>query len=222
MGHRHHAAGTGRRARGSFTPALGLDVLTPLYDVAVEALGFGRSFKAEVSRLADVQPDESVLDLGCGTGTLLGALLVAQLHGRYAGIDPDPRVLALAKRRLQGHGVELVEGYAENLPFPAGSFDVVISTLTFHHLADPSKRAALQEVGRVLTGSGRFLLVDFGRPGSWVARTLLGAGSLVDGRANMRANLAGDLPGLLGETGFEVREVRPPRRGVSFLLATRS
>ena len=155
------------KASGSaFTPALAYSVLTPVYDLALEILGFGRSFKAAVANLADVKPGQAVLDLGCGTGTLLQALLARRPDARFTGLDPDPRVLAMAHRRLQRSAMspELVAGYAQNLPFPDAAFDLVVSTLTFHHLPGPVKVAALREVRRVLAPHGRFLLVDFGMP----------------------------------------------------------
>lgn len=204
-----------------FTPALAYSVLTPVYDVALEVLGFGRAFKAAVAELTDVQPGEAVLDLGCGTGTLLQALVARQSDARFTGIDPDPRVLALARRRLRrsARRVELVEGYAQDLPFPNEAFDQVVSTLIFHHLPDPVKVAALREVRRVVVPHGRFLLVDFGTPPSRVAQVLLDIGSLFDGRENMRANLAGELPAMVAAAGFDVGEVSRPHRGVRHLLA---
>jgi len=52
--------------RSAFRPALACSVLTPVYAIALEVLGFGRSFKAAVAQLAEVEPGEAVLDLGCG------------------------------------------------------------------------------------------------------------------------------------------------------------
>lgn len=208
--------------RLAFTPALAYSVLTPVYDVALEVLGFGRSFKAAVAELAEVNPGEAVLDLGCGTGTLLRALVARQSDARYTGIDPDPQVLAIARRRLQRNArppVELTQGYAQDLPFPDAAFDLVISTLIFHHLPDQVKVAALREVRRVLTPHGRFLLVDFGTPPTRTAQVLLTIASLFDGRDNMRANLAGELPAMAAAADFNVTEVTRPRRGVRHLLA---
>jgi hypothetical protein len=59
--------------RSAFTPALAYSVLTPVYDLALEVLGFGRSFKAAVAELADV------------TGTLLQALLARRPDARFTG-----------------------------------------------------------------------------------------------------------------------------------------
>ena len=203
----------------SFKPALAFRILTPLYDTVLDLLGLGRSFHQEVARLAQVQPGEVVLDLGCGTGTLLETLLTQRPEARYVGVDPDAQVLGIASRKLRRHAsvVRLLTGYGDNLPVADRAFDIVVSTLTFHHLTDLAKRATLTEVHRVLRPTGRFLLIDFGRPTSRAAKVLLTVGSLFDGRANMRANLAGELPTLLHQAGFAVAELRPPRRGVHYL-----
>jgi SAM-dependent methyltransferase len=72
-----------------------------------------------------------------------------------------------------------------------------VSTLVFHHLPDDTKRAAFREVARLLRQGGRFLLVDFGQPQTVLSRSLQLVGSLFDGRANLRGNLAGRLPPML-------------------------
>ncbi len=204
----------------SYTPPLAYSALTPVYDVTLQLLGFGATFKNGVARLADVRAQETVLDLGCGTGTLLRALTARQPDARYTGLDPDLRALATASRRLRAEAgrVTLIQGYAQHLPMADHSFDVVLSTLIFHHLADGVKRQAIREVHRVLRPGGRFLLVDFGKPQTAAARALLWLGSVFDGRDNMRTNLAGELPAMLAEAGFSQTEIAPSRRSVRYLL----
>ena len=211
----------GDASRRSFTPALAFRVLTPLYDTVLELLGLGRAFHREVARLARVQPGEMVLDLGCGTGTLLEALSTLRPDASYVGVDPDPQALTIAHGKLRRRlpAVQLLTGYGDHLPVADRNFDVVVSTLTFHHLTDSAKRSTLAEVRRILRPAGRFLLIDFGRPTSLAAKVLLTVGSIFDGRANMRANLAGELPTLIHQAGFDVAQLRPPRRGVHYLEA---
>jgi ubiquinone/menaquinone biosynthesis C-methylase UbiE len=205
----------------SYTPALACRRLTPLYDGALELVGFGAAFKRHVAVLLEVQPHEAVLDLGCGTGTLLAALVDSRPEGTYTGVDPDPAVLAIARRRLASRTarLQLAQAYAQELPFADRAFDAVVSTLVFHHLPDEVKRQTLVEVRRTLRPEGRFLLVDLGRPRSAVGRALFRVGSLFDGGANTRANRAGELPAMLTAAGFAVTEAATPYRGVRYLLA---
>ena len=105
---------------------------------------------------------ERVLDLGSGAGTdsLVAAQMVGE-HGRVTGIDMTMPMLAKARAAAAEMGmtnVEFVEGEAEQLPFPDGSFDVVISNGVID-LA-PDKDAVFSEIFRVLAPGGRIQLAD--------------------------------------------------------------
>ena len=106
--------------------------------------------------LAAVPAPGRVLDVGCGTCALLG-LLAARLPGaELAGVDPAPRILAAARKRLDG--VRLEQAAAERLPFADGSFDLVVSAMSFDHWADQA--LGLAECARVLRFGGRLVLAD--------------------------------------------------------------
>src|SRR5262245_53884493 len=113
-----------------FIPALGADWLTPLYDVLARLTG-DRRIKRRIVARAAIAPGHDVLDLGCGTGTL--AVLVAERcpGARVVGLDIDPRILAIARRKIERAGakVELHQGSATATTFAAGSFDRVLTTL---------------------------------------------------------------------------------------------
>ena len=104
--------------------------------------------------------------------------------------------------------MELVQASAEQLPFPPMSFDVVVSTLVFHHLPREIKRRAIAEIARVLTAEGRFLLADVGPatslPFKVLTALLLSLATLVHLKEarSARENLQGVLPLLLKEAGF--------------------
>jgi ubiquinone/menaquinone biosynthesis C-methylase UbiE len=116
---------------------------------------------------AGVEPGHRILEIGCGTGTL--TLLVKQRHLRadVVGLDPDPKALARAERKLKRRGlaVRLDRGFAQELPYPDASFDRVLSAFMLHHLAPDAKERTLREARRVLRSGGSLHAVDFAGTG---------------------------------------------------------
>jgi ubiquinone/menaquinone biosynthesis C-methylase UbiE len=116
--------------------------------------------------LADLHPGDTVLDVGCGTGTLaLEAARHVGSTGRVYGIDPGAEQIthARAKAARREVPVQFEIGVIEHLPFPDATIDVVFSTLMMHHLPAPLKRRGLAEIARVLTHGGRLVIADFTR-----------------------------------------------------------
>jgi arsenite methyltransferase len=127
-------------------------------DGAVESFA-GVANPWELGRLA---AGERVLDLGSGAGT--DSLIAAQMvgpEGRVTGIDMTPQMLAKARAAASEMGLanaDFVEGEAERLPFPDGSFDVVISNGVIDLI--PDKDAVFAELNRVLAPGGRLQIAD--------------------------------------------------------------
>ncbi len=206
-----------------FTPPLAYDVLTPLYDGVISLLAYGKTFKRLALELSGIVDGDKVLDIGCGSGTLLVEAKKRYPNSDLTGLDPDMKILGIAPRKLEKTGVEatLVQGFAQELPFPPASFDLVVSTLIFHHLSTSVKKEAVKEVYRVLKYEGRFLLADFGKPENSLTGFLLKLGSIFDGQDNMKDNINGNLPVFLEEAGFKVTRLKARYRGVQFWLATK-
>jgi SAM-dependent methyltransferase len=112
--------------------------------------------------LGRLEPGERVLDLGSGAGT--DSLVAAQMvgaEGRVTGVDMTPEMLTKARAAAAEMGaanVEFVESEAEHLPFPDGSFDVVISNGVIDLI--PDKDAVFAELHRVLVPGGRLQIAD--------------------------------------------------------------
>lgn len=127
-----------------------------IYDRLIEPM------QAGVRRVAlDVvppQPDWSVLDVGCGTGTGLAHYLAAGCT--VTGVDTSPAMLAQARDRLADRA-ELLLTEGKTLPFDADGFDLVTSSMVIHELAAGTRESFVAEMARVARPEGRLLLVDF-------------------------------------------------------------
>lgn len=137
------------------------------YDLLLWLLTLGResALRKRALSLARLSVGESILDIGCGTGTL--AIEAKRLVGPTAyvcGIDASPEMIARAgkKARKTGTEVDFRNALVESMPFRDGQFDVVLSTLMLHHLPGQLRRQCAAEVRRVLKPGGRLLAIDFG------------------------------------------------------------
>ncbi|HJS22828.1 MAG TPA: methyltransferase domain-containing protein, partial [Pyrinomonadaceae bacterium] len=121
--------------RKEFLPAAGRDVFLPLYDPLVSLMGGSRA-REELIKQARIEPNQRVLDVGCGTGTLVVLLKRRYPMTEIFGLDPDPKALHRAKKKVRraGVAVQLDEGFADELPYEEGTFDRVLSSFMLHHL----------------------------------------------------------------------------------------
>jgi ubiquinone/menaquinone biosynthesis C-methylase UbiE len=111
-------------------------------------------------------PDARILDLGCGTGQLAARLAKRVPHGAVLGVDPAEEMIRIARRHRRKN-LRFEVGSSDAIPSGAGAFDVVVSTISFHHWMRPVE--SLREVARVLTTDGRLLILDFCRDSLFVA-----------------------------------------------------
>jgi demethylmenaquinone methyltransferase / 2-methoxy-6-polyprenyl-1,4-benzoquinol methylase len=147
-------------ARTLFAP------LGPTYDRYAAALSFGQDPRWRrflVSRI-EVGPRATVLDVATGTGAVARELL-AQKGCTVVGLDQSAEMLAEARRRLPA-SVKLIEGRAEQLPFPDGAFDALTFTYLLRYVEDPA--ATLCELARVVRPGGTIAGLEFAVPrGPW-------------------------------------------------------
>jgi ubiquinone/menaquinone biosynthesis C-methylase UbiE len=101
----------------------------------------------------------AILDVGCGTGKLLGLAQGRFPGAKLAGIDAAIEMVKQAQASNPADTISFQQGMAEELPFPDDSFDLAFSTMTFHHWHDQGRGIA--EIARVLTPRGRWLLAEF-------------------------------------------------------------
>lgn len=152
-----------RQGQGHHVPEGVLIGDVGMYDKATRVLlgSFYRGIADDVAAVAGA--DETILEVGCGPGHL--ALELAGRGLDVTGLDLDPAMIERARAKSHGRENEgrlsptFDVGDASSLPYPDDSFDLVVSTLSMHHWADPA--AALTEIARVLRPTGRALIWDF-------------------------------------------------------------
>ena len=183
--------------------ALRLGWLNRLYDPVVRYTTREATFKEQLIAAAGIDEYSTVVDPGCGTGTL--AVWIAE---RYPSaiiwrVDGDAAVLDIARTKASARRVDvrLVRSLATRLSFPDSSVDRVVSTLFFHHLSPADKRICLPEIFRVLKPAGELHVADWGKPANVLMRTLFLSVRLLDGFENTHDNVAGFLPRLMLEAG---------------------
>jgi ubiquinone/menaquinone biosynthesis C-methylase UbiE len=152
-------------SKRTYLPAAGRDSLLPLYDLTTRLMGADQARIGLLDR-AQIRPGHRVLDIGCGTGSLLIQLKRLYPETDAVGIDPDPRALARARRKGARAAVSfhLDQGFGDELPYPESSFDRVLSSLMFHHIPTDEKVKTVRAIRRVLKPGGEFYMLDFEGP----------------------------------------------------------
>ena len=156
-----------RAAQGHRVPGGILIGDAVVYD-ALSRLLLGSFIERIATDIAAAAPTGArVLEVGCGPGHL--SIRLARQHGlEVTGLDLDPAMITRARANADRSANSdqrpptLLVGDVAALAFPDRSFDLVVSTLSMHHWADPT--AGLAEIGRVLRPGARALIWDF-RPG---------------------------------------------------------
>ncbi|MBM4434490.1 MAG: ubiquinone/menaquinone biosynthesis methyltransferase [Chloroflexi bacterium] len=145
------------------------DRIAPRYDALNRVLSFGTDvgWRRRAVALARLGPGERALDVGAGTGDLtIGVLRASHPTSAVVALDLAPRMLAVARRRLRGGGLErratVVVANAEAIPLPGASVDRIVSGFTLRNIGDLPR--SLREMRRVLRPGGRIALLELSHP----------------------------------------------------------
>ncbi len=175
------------------------------FDVAGSAYGafmgrFSEPLAQEFVGVADLEPGQRVLDVGCGPGALTAVLVDRLGADQVAGIDPSHPFVDAVRTRLPGVDVRIAP--AEELPFEDASFDAVLAQLVVHFMADPV--AGLREMVRVTRSGGRVAACVWDHAGDrGPLSTFWNAVRDLDPGAHDESGLAGTREGHLAELARE-------------------
>jgi ubiquinone/menaquinone biosynthesis C-methylase UbiE len=184
-----------------YIPAMGYFSLARLYDPLIGLFMREKKFKNQLIQNANISTSDAVLDMGCGTGTLLLMVRQAFPQARLVGLDGDGKILAIAHQKIAHAGVDisLDEAMSFDMPYPDGSFDRVLTSLMLHHLSAEEKRRTLKEVFRVLVPGGELHIADFAMPHGQLGHL---TSHFQQSSEHIAANIRGLLPDMMAEAGF--------------------
>ncbi len=117
---------------------------------------YGDEVREAIIKAAKLGPNDTVLDVGAGTGFLTEA--AARTAGKVIALDLSKSMTDEAISKLNGNNVEFKIGSVERIPLGDGSVDAVIGNMFLHHCPDPER--AIMEMSRVLRAEGRIVFAD--------------------------------------------------------------
>lgn len=191
--------------QAQYVPALRRPELTGLYDLVVGLVTRERRWRSALLAALDPRDGETIVDIGCGTGSQAIAIKQARPGARVIGIDPDPAVLAIAQAKAERADVrvEWVQGLGDQTDalLGKGVADAVISSLVLHQCDEPVKASILRAMTRVARPGARVLIADYGRQRG-LMRLLFRMVQAVDGFERTEFNAVGAVPGLMRSSGL--------------------
>ena len=197
----------------AFTPALGRFAPNRFYDPVV-ALTRERLWRALAAMYVAPQPGQVIADIGCGTGSLVLLLARVEPAAQIIGLDPDPDVLAIARRKSSEAAVQWRVGMGDAVAESLGAeaLDAAVSSLVLHQCPLPMKRAILASMHTALRPGGKLVIADYGWQRTALMRLAFRAVQLADGKQDTQPNADGAVPELMSEAGFrDVREAEVVR-----------
>jgi ubiquinone/menaquinone biosynthesis C-methylase UbiE len=137
----------------------------PWYDLimTVMTLGKEKKLRQDTIGLAQIRTGDTVLEIGCGTGSLtLAAKERVGPSGEVTGIDIAPGMVAKARSKAArtSADVSFLEGSIEHIPFPENHFDVVLCSFMIFHMPEEVRRKGFPEIYRVLRPGGHLFILD--------------------------------------------------------------
>lgn len=121
-------------------------------------------------QMLDGQPNESILEIGCGTGHALIEFAKRNQGGKVVAIDISEKMLQAARKKLRSKSVDLCQADGLLIPFPDEQFDAVFLSFTLELFDTPEIPKVLSECYRVLKVDGRIGVVSLAKQDTYAVR----------------------------------------------------
>ena len=212
-----------------FVPALGKAGNIERYDAVLALMTREKRWRGELVKLVAPGAGETIVDIGCGTGTLAIALKAAAPTSIILGVDPDPDILDIARRKAGEADADILwfeaMGDALDQIGPLQQCHKIVSSLVLHQCPMDVKEAIVGQMWRLLKPGGGLYIADYGEQRSLLMRTLFRQVQMIDGFELTEPNARGCVPEILRGAGFrdveEVRAIPTPTGSISLYRAER-
>lgn len=153
------------------------------YDSYMKKITLGRedALRRMTVNLAQVKPGDSVLEIGCATGSLtLAAKRQAGSAGQVYGIDIIPGMIEVSRKKAEQASLDITfqEGNIQDIPFEDEKFDVVMCSFMIFHMSEQVRNRGIREIFRVLKPGGSLMVLDLALPpqpvSRWIMKLFLG------------------------------------------------
>lgn len=213
---------------GSFTPLLGANALSPFYDAAIGLATREGRWRNRLVAQMNLKPDDRILDIGCGTGTLALLLKRRAPSATVFGPDPDPQALAMARRKAKraGGDIQFLQGFANDaLIKPLRPLTKIVISLVLHQTPVKEKLRILKTCRHVLGPEGEVHIADYGEQRGLMRLAFRTTVQALDGFDDTEPHATGQFPAIVREAGLktltETSRTHTPTGQITTWLARR-
>lgn len=213
---------------GSFTPLLGAKALSPFYDAAIGLATREGRWRNRLVAQMNLQSDDRILDVGCGTGSLALMLKRRAPTAAVFGLDPDPQALDMARRKAKRAGADItfLQGFANDaLIKPLRPLTKIVISLVLHQTPVKEKLRVLNICRHVLGPDGEVHIADYGEQRGLMRFAFRTTVQALDGVDDTEPHANGQLPAIMREAGLKTLTETPrthtPRGQITTWIARR-